>query len=112
MSPGHKRLFVNTMTGVLYAVSYDGKTVTPYLDINDPKWATPVQSGNSERGFQSFAFHPQFAQARTPGYGKFYTWVDTSNMMPMPDFTPERQRPHARRGPARVDREGSEGGGV
>jgi hypothetical protein len=47
-----------------------------------------VQSGNTEQGFQSFAFHPQFTQARTPGYGKFYTWVDTSNTMPMPDFTP------------------------
>ena len=62
--PGTKRLFVNVMTGTLYTVSYDGKSVAPYLDINDPKWATPVQSGNTEQGFQSFAFHPQFAQAR------------------------------------------------
>ena len=29
-----KRLFVSTMTGMLYSVSYDGKTVTPYLDLN------------------------------------------------------------------------------
>ena len=86
--PGTKRLFVNVMTGTLFTVSYDGKRVAPYLDINDPKWATPVQSGNTEQGFQSFAFHPQFAQARTPGYGKLYTWVDTSNTMPTPDFTP------------------------
>jgi len=33
----------------------------------------PVQSMGRERGFQSFAFHPQFAQAGTPGYGRFYT---------------------------------------
>src|SRR6187431_498919 len=32
--PGTKRLFVSTMTGTLYSVSYDGKTVTPYLDLN------------------------------------------------------------------------------
>src|SRR5687768_11218387 len=38
--PGTKRLFVNVMTGTLYAVSYDGKSVAPYLEINDPKWAT------------------------------------------------------------------------
>src|SRR5262247_1761876 len=44
--PGTKRLFVNVMTGILYTISYDGKSVAPYLDINDPKWATPVQSGN------------------------------------------------------------------
>ena len=86
--PGTRRIFVNTMKGVLYALSYDGKAVTPYLDINDPKWAAPVQSSNSEQGFQSFAFHPQFAQARTPGFGKFYTYVDTTNMTPTPDFVP------------------------
>jgi hypothetical protein len=86
--PDTKRLFANTMTGVLYAVSYDGKSVTPYLDINDAKWSTPVQAGNSEQGFQSFAFHPDFAQSGRPGFGRFYTWVDTSNTMPTPDFTP------------------------
>src|SRR5687767_6770791 len=36
--PGTKRMFVNTMRGPLYTVSYDGKTVTPYIDINAPKW--------------------------------------------------------------------------
>jgi len=93
--PATKRLFVNTMTGMLYAVSYDGKSVTPYLDVNDPKWATPVQSGNTEQGFQSFAFHPQFAQTGSPGYGKFYTWVDTTNQTPTPDFLPSgEQRSH------------------
>src|SRR5690606_7636174 len=71
--PGTKRLFASDMRGILYAVSLDGRTVTPYLDLRDPKWATPVQSSGRERGLQSFAFHPQFAQAGTPGYGKFYT---------------------------------------
>ena len=86
--PGTKRLFVNTMTGTLFAVSYDGKSVTPYLDINDPAWGTPVQANNTEQGFQSFAFHPQFAQSGTPGYGKFYTFIDTTNVSPTPDFMP------------------------
>jgi glucose/sorbosone dehydrogenase len=86
--PGSRRLFVNDMRGPLYSVSYDGKTVTRYVDINAPNWEVPVQSMGRERGFQSFAFHPQFAQAGTPGYGKFYTYTDTSNMMPAPDFLP------------------------
>lgn len=86
--PGSRRLFVNLMTGLLYALSYDGKTVTPYLDINDPKWAAPVQAGNTEQGFQSFAFHPDFTQRGRPGFGKFYTWLDTSNTKPAPDFVP------------------------
>ena len=86
--PGTRRLFVNTMRGPMFSVSYDGKTVTPYLDINDPKWNVPVQSNFSERGVQSIAFHPQFNRRGAKGYGKFYTYLDTSNMTPAPDFVP------------------------
>jgi hypothetical protein len=86
--PGTKRLFVSTMRGPVYTVSYDGKTVTPYLDVNAADWGVKVQFGFSERGVQSFAFHPQFTQKGTPGYGKLYTYVDTSNMAPTPDFVP------------------------
>jgi hypothetical protein len=93
--PDTRRLFVNTMPGMLYTVSYDGKSVAPYLDINDEKWKIPVQFANSEQGFQSFAFHPDFAQAGRPGFGKFYTWVDTSDKTPTPDFLPSGpQRSH------------------
>jgi Glucose / Sorbosone dehydrogenase len=86
--PGTRRMFVNTMRGPLYSVSDDGKTVTAFLDIDAPTWGTPVQSAGSERGFQSVAFHPQFSQAGTRGYGKFYTYTDTSNMTPKADFVP------------------------
>ena len=86
--PGTRRVFVNDMRGPLYSVSTDGKTVTLYLDVNAAQWAHPVQSTGRERGFQSFAFHPQFARQGAPGYGKFYTYLDTSNMAPAPDFLP------------------------
>jgi glucose/arabinose dehydrogenase len=86
--PGTHRMFVNTMQGPLYSISYDGKTVTPYLDVNASQWAVPVEPRTNERGFQSFAFHPQFAQRGTPGYGKFYTYFDTSDMTPKADFVP------------------------
>ena len=85
--PGTRRLFVNDMRGPLYSVSYDGKAVTQYLDINDPKWGVGVQSMGRERGFQSFTFHPQFAQPGSPGFGKFYTYTDTTNQTPPADFT-------------------------
>jgi hypothetical protein len=85
--PGTKRLFVSTMRGPLYSVSYDGKTVTEYIDINAAAWSMPVQSQGSERGFQSFAFHPEFSRKGAPGYGKFYTYTDTSDIAPKPDFT-------------------------
>ena len=72
---------------MLYSLSYDGKTVTPYLDINAASWTVGVQTENFERGLQSFAFHPQFNQRGARGFGKFYTYVDTSNITATPDFT-------------------------
>jgi glucose/arabinose dehydrogenase len=86
--PGTKRLFVSTMRGALYGVSYDGKKVTPYLDVNAANWNVGVQSAGSERGLQSFAFHPQFARRGAPGYGKFYTYTDTTNTSGQADFAP------------------------
>jgi hypothetical protein len=86
--PGTRRLFVNDMRGPLYSVSYDGKTVTRYLDVNAPDWKVPVHSQGAERGMQSFAFHPQFNRRGTPGYGKFYIWMDTRNTAAAADFKP------------------------
>jgi hypothetical protein len=86
--PGTRRFFVNDMRGPLYTVSYDGRAVTPYLDVNARPWGHPVQSMGRERGVQSFAVHPQFSQAGTPGFGKLYVWMDTSNTAPAPDFRP------------------------
>jgi hypothetical protein len=86
--PGTRRLFVNDMRGPLYTVSYDGKAVALYVDINAPGWGVNVNSAGNERGFQSFAFHPQFGRAGTPGFGKFYTVTDTANTTPTPDYRP------------------------
>lgn len=87
--PGTKRLFVSDMRGPLYSVSYDGKAVTQYIDTNDSTYGQVVQSQGRERGVQSFAFHPQFAQAGTSGYGKFYTWSDLRNNQAPVDFKPK-----------------------
>ena len=86
--PATRRLFVNDMRGPLYSVSYDGKSVRLYLDVNAAAWGHPVQAQGRERGFQSFTFHPEFGRPGTPGFGKFYTYIDTSNMTPVPDFLP------------------------
>ncbi|MGH9201227.1 MAG: PQQ-dependent sugar dehydrogenase, partial [Vicinamibacterales bacterium] len=86
--PSTRRLFVNDMRGPLYSVSRDGKNVALYLDVNAPEWNVPVNSQGSERGFQSFAFHPDFNRPGAPGFGKFYTYTDTSNREPAPDFVP------------------------
>jgi hypothetical protein len=85
---GTRRLFVSDMRGLLYSVSYNGQAVTKYLDLRDPAWAVGVQSQGTERGLQSFAFHPQFNRRGAAGFGKFYTWTDTTNTTPPPDFVP------------------------
>ncbi|MGH7469584.1 MAG: PQQ-dependent sugar dehydrogenase [Longimicrobiales bacterium] len=86
--PGAPNFFVNDMRGPLYRISADGRTVTEYVNIDDPAWGHDVQSQGRERGFQSFAFHPQFHQRGAPGHGKFYTWSDVTNKEPPPDFLP------------------------
>jgi hypothetical protein len=92
--PGAPNFFVNDMRGPLYRVSQDGKTVAEYINIDDPAWGHDVQSQGRERGFQSFAFHPQFNQRGTPGYGKFYTWSDVTDTLPPPDFLPGSGNSH------------------
>ncbi len=86
--PGTGRLFVNDMRGLVYTVSYDGGTVTEYLDLTDPRWGLDIEASRRERGFQSFALHPQFGMSGTPGYGKLYAYTDTSNTAPPADFVP------------------------
>ena len=85
---GTDRLFVNAQQGPLFSVSYDGRSVTLYLDTNDSRWGYEVQSQVRERGFQSFAFHPRFAQSGQRGFGKFYTWTDILDTVPEADFLP------------------------
>lgn len=71
------RLFVNDQRGQLYTVSGNGSVVTEYLDLNDQGAGFVVST--SEAGFQSFAFHPDFGNAQSAGFGKLYTIHSTSN---------------------------------
>lgn len=86
--PATRRLFVNDMRGPLYWVSYDGRRVTRYVDIDEPRWGVGVEAGGRERGFQSFAFHPDFGRPGEAGYGRFYTWTDTRDNRARSDFSP------------------------
>ena len=88
--PSTQRLFVSDMHGLLYVLSPDGQTVTPFVDVRDPKWGVPVQSRGRERGLQSFTLHPQYNQAAAPGFGKFYTFTDITDQAAAPDFTTPR----------------------
>ena len=90
--PGTGRLFVNDMRGFLYTVSYDGGTVTRYLDLTDPRWGIDgVRASCCESGFYGFASHPQFGLPGTPGFGRLYTWIDAGAEARPADFPPLRE---------------------
>lgn len=85
--PGTERMFVNDMWGPLHVVGYDG-TVSQYLHVDAERWGVPVDASGRERGFQSFAVHPDFGREGSPGFGKLYTWSDTEDVSPAADFRP------------------------
>ncbi len=88
--PGTRQLFLSDMNGVLHRIGLAGDAVTSYLDLTAPSWQIRVQADGLERGFQSFAFHPEFAQRGARGFGHFYTYVDVSDVTPTADFLPSR----------------------
>ena len=101
--PGTERLFISDMRGLLYSVSYDGQTVTRYLDLTAEAWGLSVEATGRERGFQSFAFHPEFDHPGSPGFGRFYTYFDTSNTIPYPRLCPGWRRQRAGHDAGRMD---------
>ena len=83
------RLFVNDQRGGLFFVDRETREVTEYLDLSDGTLYPSLELfSNGEPGFQSFAFHPDFATAGTGGFGKFYTIHSSLNTDPTPDFDP------------------------
>ena len=78
------RLFVNSQRGPLYTISNDGSSVATYLDLTAQ--GQTLNTGSGEQGFQSFAFHPDFYNESTAGFGKFYTVHSDSNTAPAPTY--------------------------
>ena len=79
------RLFVNDQNGPLYTVDATGNNVSEYLDLRD--YAELDINPAFEAGFQSFTFHPDFANTGTDGFGKFYTLHNTFDRSRPPDFS-------------------------
>ena len=70
--PG-SRLAFNDTRGVLYMTDAGGRTPKVYLDLRTRGLGFTNALGPNESGFLGFAFHPEFANAGVPGYGKLYT---------------------------------------
>ena len=83
------RLFVNDQLGGIYHIDRNTRNVTQYLDLSDDgMFPTLDLETGFEPGFQSFAFHPDFAVTGSAGFGKFYTMHSSNNNSPTPDFDP------------------------
>ena len=70
---GSGRLVLNDIRGVVYITDEDGMDPVTYLDVRTRDIGFDDSSFPNESGLVSVVFHPQFAAAGTPGYGKLYT---------------------------------------
>ena len=84
------RFFVVDQRGPVYTVDSGG--ANQYLNLDS--FGLSLNNDNSERGFSQIAFHPQFDQPGTPGYGRLYASFSTSNTAPAPTFTTGQGRSH------------------
>ncbi len=72
------RLFANDQRGPLYHVSNDG-TVSEYLDLRDGPFSSFLDLlDENEAGFMGYAFHPDFHNTGTEGFGLLYTIHSTT----------------------------------
>ena len=87
--PGTRRLFVNDMRGPLYTVSYDGRTVTQYLDINAHAVGRRACSrmGASAASRASPSIRSSASRA-PPGSASSTRGPTRTNTAPTPDFVP------------------------
>ena len=69
---GSGRLAFNDVRGLLYLTDVDGSPPTVYLDLRSRDVDFYNALFPNEAGLLGFAFHPEFGQAGTPGYGKLY----------------------------------------
>jgi len=73
LGDGSGRLALNDLRGPLYLTNEQGKDPTVFLDLRSQDVGFDDSMFPNETGLVSVAFHPQFGQTGTPGFGKFYT---------------------------------------
>ena len=83
---GSGRLVINELRGVLYIYDEAANTLDAFLDIRDAEFGFDDSMFPNETGLAGFAFHPQFSQTGSPGYGKFYTAFSTRSDSGVADY--------------------------
>ncbi|MEM7078410.1 MAG: hypothetical protein AAF513_07250, partial [Pseudomonadota bacterium] len=70
--PGESRLALLDLRGILYLSDPQQRSWQPYLDLREQREDFAADVFPNEAGLLGAAFHPQFLQSGTPGFGKFY----------------------------------------
>ena len=69
---GSGRVMFSDVRGLLYVASSDGSSLSTYLDLRTRDVDFFNVAFPNESGLLGFAFHPDFAKAGKPGFGKLY----------------------------------------
>ena len=83
---GSGRLAANDLRGLIYLTDEDGRTPVTFLDIRDHDVGFDDSMFPNETGLAGVAFHPQFGQEGTPGFGKFYTAYSSGSDTGIADY--------------------------
>ena len=91
---GSGRLVLNDLRGLLYITDESGMEPVTYLDIRTLDVGFDDSMFPNETGLVGIAFHPQFADAGTPGFGKFYTAYSATSDSGRADYLDDDAESH------------------
>ena len=91
---GSGRLALNDLRGLVHLTDERGKTPTTFLDIRNREVGFDDSMFPNETGLVSVAFHPQFGQGGTPGFGKFYTAYSATSASGVADYLDDDAESH------------------
>ena len=91
---GSGRLVLNDLRGPLYLTDETGRTPTVFMDLRTRDVGFDDSMFPNETGVVSVAFHPQFGEAGTAGFGKFYTAYSATSASGVADYLEDAAESH------------------
>lgn len=83
---GSGRLFVSTQSGQVFIYDREGQSLGTFLDLTKARPDFMVSPKGPFRGLMYIAFHPDYANPDTPGFGRFYTGHQVALSDAKPDY--------------------------
>ena len=91
---GSNRLVLNDLRGLVYMTDASGEVPITYLDIRDQDVGFDDSMFPNETGLVSVAFHPEFADEGSAGFGKFYTAYSARSDSGIADYLDDDAESH------------------